>query len=305
MEAFQLPLPTKFELLPRRSRFVAVIFCALSLGLPCMRSFAENPTQEFQWFMNLVKENNGKAFCAPPTTTIRELLNAFTAFSKAHPELNGQVNDEQTLRALAERYPCTASLQSRRENGYSLTSVSPIFSQLLSTAIPKGFQVHPSYEAMLTGPRYMRESVLEGENENQWTQMITITGAKDLAANPQLTPQRFVESIANGYQKRCPNSFSIVGVPVGQISGLETFSAIVSCGMSPLTDGRTSEAAMILAIRGARDYYTVQWAERSAPSATPLAIDSARWIQRFHALSPIKVCPIIPGELAPYPSCVY
>jgi hypothetical protein len=181
MEAFQLPQPTIFTLLFRRSRFVAVIFCALSLGLPCMRSLAENPNQEIQWFMNLVKENNGKAFCAPPTTTIRELLSAFAAFSKAHPELNGQVNDEQTLRALAERYPCSTSstttaasptdphsasrgLQPYRDKGYSLTSVSPIFSQLLSTAIPKGFQAHPSYEAMLTGPRYMRESVLEGEN---------------------------------------------------------------------------------------------------------------------------------------------
>jgi hypothetical protein len=84
----------------------------------------------------------------------------------------------------------------------------------------------------------MRESVLEGETENRWTQMITVTGAKNLAANSQLTPQKFVESMANGYQQRCPASFSIVGVPTGQISGFEAFSAIVSCGTSPLTGGR-------------------------------------------------------------------
>jgi hypothetical protein len=304
----------------RQGRFTAVILCVLSLGFSCMRSNAEDQNQEIQWFMSLAKQNNGKAFCAPPTTTVRELLSAFAAFSKAHPELNGQINDEQTLRALAERYPCTSSAataanrgnppgasqatQAYRGKGSSLASVSPIFSQLVSTSIPMGFQAQASYEATLPGPRYMREFVLEGETENRWTQMITITGAKDLAANPQLTPQKFVESLASGYQKRCPASYSIVGVPTNQISGFETFGAIVSCGLSPLTGSRTSEAAMILAIKGQKDYYTVQWAERSAPSASPLAIDAGKWTQRFHALSPIKVCPIIPGESSPYPSCV-
>jgi Rap1a immunity proteins len=290
-------------------------------------SAAETSNEEIQWFMNLAKANNGKAFCAPSTTTIHELLDALHAFAKAHPELNGQVNDEQTLRALGERFPCATSsssskephdpdargvsqdgvsqeIEAYREKGYSLTSVTPIFSQLLSTAMPKGFEASPSYEATLPGPRYMRESVLDGENVNQWTQMITITGAKDLAANAQLTPQKFVQSMAGGYQKACPSSFSAVSVPVGEISGFETFSAIVSCGTSPLTGGRTSEAAMILAIKGERDYYTVQWAERAEPSALPITIDSAKWIQRFHALSPIKLCAIIPGEPAPYPSCI-
>ena len=93
--------------------------------------------------MSLAKANNGTAFCAPPTTTIRELLDAFSKFSKQHPELNGQVNDEQTLRALAERYPCaaraTAAVGGADVNSApQLTSVTPIFSQLLSTSIPKG-----------------------------------------------------------------------------------------------------------------------------------------------------------------------
>jgi Rap1a immunity proteins len=118
-----------------------------------MNSFAENQNQEIQWFMNLAKQNNGKAFCAPQTTTVRELLSAFAAFSKAHPELNGQINDEQTLRALAERYPCAPSpatatnatdpdgasqaIRSYSQKGYSLTSVSPIFGQLVSTAFQR------------------------------------------------------------------------------------------------------------------------------------------------------------------------
>jgi hypothetical protein len=70
----------------RWSRFVAAILCAPLLCLPCARSFAENQNEEIQWFVNLAKANNGKAFCAPPTTTVHELLDAFATFSKAHPD---------------------------------------------------------------------------------------------------------------------------------------------------------------------------------------------------------------------------
>lgn len=281
---------------------------------------AADANSEVQWFITLAKANNGKAFCASPTTTIKELLEVFSQFVKEHPELNGRVNDEQTLRALADHYPCASStpselghtdvnsasqgVESYRQKGYSLKTITPIFSQLLSMSLPKGFQPSAVYEATLPGPRYMRESVLKGENEKEWTQMITITGAKGLASNPNVTPQKFVENMAGGYKKACADSFSVIGIPVGKISGFDTFSAIVSCGASPLTAGRTSESAMILAIKGERDYYSVQWAERAAPSSAPIAIDTTKWIEKFNKLVPIKLCPIVPGESAPYPSCV-
>ena len=272
-----------------------------------------------QWFVNLAKANNGKAFCAAPATTMKELAGVLAAFTKEHPELGDRVNDEQALRALAEKYPCPegpqlgsghptggsiSELEAYRQKGYSLKTIVPIFSQLVSMSLPKGFQPSAVYEATLPGPRYMRETVLEGETAKQWTQMITVTGARDLASSPNVTPQKFVESMAGGFKKACPDSFSAAGVPVGNIDGFETFGAILSCGTSPTTAGRNSESAMILAIKGDRDMYTVQWAERAASSAAPVAIDAVRWTQRFHALAPIKLCPIVPGEAPPYPSCV-
>jgi Rap1a immunity proteins len=297
-----------------------LILVTLSLCVVGTEAFAADTNSELQWFADLAKTNNGKAFCAPPTTTIKELVEAFSKVAKQHREWNGQVSDEQALRALAESYPCSnvgvpetrrsanegvsQTIDGYRQKGTSIHWVAPIFSQLVSTSVPAGFQALPVYEATLPGPRYMRESVLEGENEKEWTQMITITGAKELSASANFTLQAFVERMAAGYKKACPDSFSGVSVPVGKISGYDTFSAIVSCGTSPMTQGRTSESAMILAIKGQRDYYTVQWAERSKASTAPLAIESAKWIQRFHSLSPIRVCAIIPGEAAPYPSCV-
>jgi hypothetical protein len=55
-------------------------------------------------------------------------------------------------------------------------------------------------------------------------------------------------------------------------------------------------------VKGAADAYTVQWAERAA--ASDAAIDEAVWRGRLHELMPIRLCAIVPGEAAPYPSCL-
>lgn len=191
-------------------------------------------------------------------------------------------------------------VKSYRQQGYSVKSITPIFSQLLVISFPQGFK---TVFENARGPQYIRESVLEGENENKWTQMISITGAKDLASQPNLSPKKYAESIAGGFKRACPNSFSTSSISEGKISGYDGFIAIVSCGTSPSTAGRTSESALIAVIKGESDYYTVQWAERAQPSSTPIAIDKTKWDERFKRLAPIKLCPIVPGEAAPYPSC--
>lgn len=202
--------------------------------------------------------------------------------------------------AHADSNPSMNVVESYRQQGYSVKSIAPIFSQLLMTSLPKGFK---TVFEKTRGAQYIRESVLDGENENKWTQMITITGAKDLASNPNLSPKKFVENMAGGFKRACPDSFSASGISEGKISGYDGYIAIVSCGTSPTTAGQTSESAIIAAIKGERDYYTVQWAERAAPSKTPIAIDTAKWTDKFKKLAPIKLCPIVPGEKAPYPSC--
>lgn len=289
---------------------VGLALCAVLASFAGAAFQADGSGSDLSWFIDLAKANNGKAFCAPPSTKIKDLSATVAEFANDHPELHGRINEDQTLRALAERFPCAAASAADsppaavHPKGESLMTVTPIFSQLLAAALPKGFQSTPVYEATLPGPRYLRETVPDGESDKEWSQMITITGVKELAVKAQVTPRQFVESMADGYQKACPASFSNVSVPTGKIGNYDAYSVIVSCGASPLTAGRTSEAAMILAIRGRRDFYTVQWAERATASAVPLAIDTARWIRRFKALAPIKVCDIVAGESAPYPSCV-
>jgi TPR repeat protein/S1-C subfamily serine protease len=178
--------------------------------------------------------------------------------------------------------------------------IAPVYGQLLSFSFPRGLK--PAYEKV-NGPSYIQESVLEGETVDQWTQMITVTGAKGLASNPNLSPRKFAQNMADGYHSRCPNSFNSASVFDGKIGGYEGFAVVLSCGTSPLTVGK-SESVLLNVIKGDSDYYTVQWAERAEASSTPIAIDTTRWLERFKRLEPIKLCQIVPGEAAPYPSCL-
>ena len=79
-------------------------------------------------------------------------------------------------------------------------------------------------------------------------------------------------------------------------------AAVASCG--EVNSSGHSETALIVAVQGAADAYTIQWAERTMPAAASPAIDEAKWRERLHQLMPIRLCAIVPGEAAPYPSCL-
>ena len=183
----------------------------------------------------------------------------------------------------------------------ALTVISPIFGQLLAFSQPSNFVA--GFEKA-TAANYIRESVPSGETVKQWTQMITVTGAKGLAAKPEMTPAAVAGRIADGFRKACPDTFSALSLGDTEIAGHKAFAAVASCGTVSTGGTTRSETALILAIRGASDVYTIQWAERGAASRQPPAIDKAVWTKRLGQLSPIRLCPIVPGEKAPYPSCV-
>jgi len=183
----------------------------------------------------------------------------------------------------------------------SFTAVSPIFGELVAFSQPASFV--PVFEDA-TADRYIREAVPKGETVEDWTQMITVTGAKGLAGNPEVTPTSFASLIADGFNKACPETFSAFDLGDMDIAGHKAFAAVVSCGSVAMGGKSHSETALVLAIKGASEYYTIQWAERTAASAHPPAIDKALWTRRLDELGPVRLCPIVPGEKAPYPSCV-
>ena len=153
------------------------------------------------------------------------------------------------------------------------------------------------------GNFYIREAVLKGETVNAWSQMITITGAKGAAANPNFSAQGLAAAIAGGFKKACPESFAAEGLGPARFGDQDAFIAVAGCGKVAADSSEHSEIALIVAVKGAADAYTVQWAERAAPSSAA-GIDEAKWQGRLRELMPIRLCAIVAGEAAPYPSCL-
>ncbi|KYC29593.1 hypothetical protein ACY05_02450 [Sterolibacterium denitrificans] len=187
-----------------------------------------------------------------------------------------------------------------RQQGYSVRTITPIFGQLVTFSFPKGFV--PAFEDT-KGGQYIQELVLEGENVKKWSQMVTITGAKGLASNPNVTPARFADNMAGGFKRVCPDSYTATGLGEIKFGSHDGFVAVVSCGVASPVGESYSESMLLIVIKGESDYYTIQWAERGKASKTPIKFDNAKWSGRFKKLTPIKLCPIVPGEPAPYPSC--
>ncbi|HXO72034.1 MAG TPA: hypothetical protein VN838_23985 [Bradyrhizobium sp.] len=183
----------------------------------------------------------------------------------------------------------------------SFTVISPIYGQLVRFSMPSTFVL--AFENT-NGPSYIREAVLKGETAKAWTQMITVTGAKGVAGNPQATPESFAVSMAAGFKKACPDTFAVKPFGAEKFGDQDGFVAVVGCGRIETSVDKHGETALIVVVKGSADYYTIQWAERAPPSADKPAIDEAKWQERLSKLKPIRFCPIVPGEAAPYPSCV-
>ena len=173
--------------------------------------------------------------------------------------------------------------------------VTPIYSQLLAVPTPANFVA--GHEEDKYG-FYELELAPKGETVDVWTQLISLTGAKDEA--PLKTVDQIAAEFADGYKAACPTTFSSKPLPTPSVRGVsEVFSGYLGCGDT----GKQSEAMVYLILKGTSEIYTVQWAERGPKEATPLEPDMAVWAPRAKALANSRVCNKVAGEAAPYPSC--
>ena len=181
--------------------------------------------------------------------------------------------------------------------------VTPVFTQLVMFSVPPEFKSQkPAYERN-SGSFYIREQVPDGETLGEWSRMITLTGTRGLATNPNVTPQAMLARMSADFQRNCPDSFSTAAPGPQKVDGYDAYEVIVSCGRVPSAKESYSESAIILTVKGSNDYYTLQWTERGRDSAATRPIDVAYWTKQLARVNPIRLCPIVPGEGAPYPSC--
>jgi hypothetical protein len=181
-----------------------------------------------------------------------------------------------------------------------IAMVVPVFSQLVRYSAPAEFKIADEHNS---GSFYIRELVPHSESADQWTRMLELTGTRDLAASAGATPQALLTRMATAFREHCPDTFAVEELGPRSIDGYDGFVTVASCGRVRGKSGY-SETAVMLAVKGAKDFYTLQWAERGAGSAHAPAIDRAYWEQRLAALGPIKLCAPQPGETAPYASCL-
>jgi hypothetical protein len=202
---------------------------------------------------------------------------------------------------------CAAATASRAERPAqkgaptSVTAISPIFGQLVRFSMPASFI---AVSENTNGQSYIREAVPRGETTEAWTQMITVSGYKGLAGNPNYSPQGFAEKMAAGFKAACPETFAAKGLGETKFGDQDAFIAVAGCGKINASADGHSEIALIVIVKGVTDSYTIQWAERTASQPSAPVIDDAKWQERLHALMPIRFCAIVAGEAAPYPSCM-
>ena len=178
--------------------------------------------------------------------------------------------------------------------------VVPVFSQLVRYSLPADFKIADEHNS---GSFYIREHVPDSESSDRWTRMFQLTGTRDLATSAGATPRALLSLMAAGFRGHCPDTFAMDELGPRRIDGYDGFVTIASCGRVRGKSGY-SETAMMLAVKGTRDFYTLQWAERSSGAPHAPAIDRAYWEKRLAALGPIKLCAPQPGETPPYASCL-
>jgi hypothetical protein len=207
--------------------------------------------------------------------------------------------------ALGALLASSAAAQSPAPSAF--TVISPIFGQLVTFSLPTSFV---TVFENTNGPNYTREAVPKGETVKSWTQMITVTGvkgaagnAKGAAGNAKVSPEIFAGSMVGGFKSACPDTFAAQGFGPTKFGDQDAYVAVASCGRVEASADKHSEVALIVTVKGSADYYTLQWAERG-PAAGRTVIDEAKWLARLRQLQPIRLCPIVPDETAPYPSCV-
>lgn len=180
----------------------------------------------------------------------------------------------------------------------SSTIIAPVLGQLVGFTLPSGFIIQKEQAG---GGRYFRAAIPKGETISNWSQLISITGVTEFDLDPTKNAQFIAANISESIQKLCPETFSVKPLGPTKIDGQDAFVAVTSCGK--VEPNKHSETALTVAIRTNEAVYTIQWTERAPSNAENLTIDEEKWKGRLKQMVPFRICPIVAGEKAPYPSC--
>lgn len=186
------------------------------------------------------------------------------------------------------------------KQGGAQREITPVFHRLVAFSLPAPFK--PAFERT-TGNIYVREHVPEGETVDEWSRLVTLSGVQGMAYSREATLQEYLQALARGFQRHCPDTYVALDLGPQPLVQEPSFATVISCGRVTSGGKARSETSVMLAIKGADDFYVLQWSEKGPDSSHPPALDSRHWSARLAQLGPVQLCPIVPGEGPPYRSC--
>lgn len=179
---------------------------------------------------------------------------------------------------------------------YETIVSTPMFSQSFVHGLPKGWRLVQSGKSP-DGSSFSQGYALEGQSPSDWTELLTVTGFKDMAKLPNASPSAFIEKTARHKQTLCPKS--MVAISGGNVvfGTRRGHVAIIGCGRLPTDMGGMTagegEIGLYVIVQGDNDMYVIQRLQRVSPfepKAQP--ITPQEFSNLLQSLFPIGVCEI-------------
>lgn len=171
----------------------------------------------------------------------------------------------------------------------------PVGIHLLAFTLPEGFE--PVTEEGVLARR-------TGETAEAWTEVITLTTDPTRAAQD---PTMDISMLGSVFQAMCPDTLEQTYFGSMDVPGSErdAYSGWNSCGTVLGSDPARSEHELAVAVSGPSGMYVLGWRVRGAAVDDRLDIDEDALEAKLQVLTTgIEVCPMVAGEVAPYPSCI-
>lgn len=174
-----------------------------------------------------------------------------------------------------------------------------VFDSIVSLRIPAGFKVASEIKE---ADYYALSLIPQAESAETWTEMVSVTGNKGLGKT--LAPSAFTSVTQTTFKTRCPASYAFLSLGELSVDGRPTSASVHGCGSAKADKGDQKDISLNIVFRDKDNMLSVQWSVRGAAENAPPQLDRNVWASRIKALEPIKVCPRVPGEKAPFPSCL-
>lgn len=182
----------------------------------------------------------------------------------------------------------------------TINALIPVFSEVIGMKIPRDFNV---VNQGTSKDGFIFEAVPKGQTVDNWKQMITITGQRNMAMAPGFSIDNVATLFGKGYRNNCPDSFSTKNIDkYEKIDEHNNVAVLYRCG-NESKDGKTySETNLVNFIQGKKDFYTIQYAERNKSAKEITTDDITYYSAKEKNLVPSFFCDHTEGQM-PLKSC--